>query len=350
MNDVEDWMARLMTHACCALFALIAGTIPLAAQSVADFYRNKTITVIVITAPGGTYDLYGRLAAQHLPRFLPGEPKGTVQYVPGANGVVGHLRLYNLSPKDGTEFALVSQDIAINQALYPNTAKFDASKLNWIGRLSSYTGVMVIASRTGVKAADDLRRIEVVAGAWGATGQSTVVPTLLNALAGTKFKVVTGYRGAAAVDIALERGEVDALSASWTSLKARKAQWLADKVVMVPFQLSHRRHPDLAHLPQIRELALTPEGRRILEYVESDTGIGFSLAAPPGVPAERIAALRQAYDKMIADPAFLAEAAARKLEIVPGNHQELAGIVSRTLSIPADDIQRLRTLIGAKAP
>lgn len=333
------------------VLVLIAGTVSAPAQSVADFYRQKTITVIVITSPGGTYDLYGRLVSKHLPRFMPGEPKGIVQYVPGANGVVGHVHLYNRSPQDGTEFALVSQDIAINQALYADSAKFDARKLQWIGRLSSYTGVMVVASRSGLKTAEDLRRIPIIAGAWGTTGQSYIVPTLLNALAGTKFKVVTGYPGAAAVDLAMERGEVDALSASWTSLKARKAQWLADKFAVVPFQLSMRRHPDLADLPQIRDLALTPEGRRIIGYVESDTGIGFSLAAPPNVPADRMAALRHAYGAMVADPEFLAEAQSRNLEIVPGTHQELEDIVSHTLSIPPDDLEKLRSLIGAgKAP
>lgn len=179
------------------------------AQTTADFYAGKSINFIVVFAPGGTYDLYSRLVASHLPRFIPGNPKIVVQYMPGAGGLNGAAHLAAQSPRDGTELGMVDRGIAVNQLLHPTATSLDASAFNWIGSVSSYGGIIQVSGRTGVRTADDLRRIPVVMGSWGVETSSYTLPVLLNALAGTKFKVVTGYRGAANVDLAIEGGEVD---------------------------------------------------------------------------------------------------------------------------------------------
>jgi tripartite-type tricarboxylate transporter receptor subunit TctC len=316
------------------------------AQTATDFYAQKTIRFTITYEPGGSYDLYARLAATHLPKHIPGQPAMVNQYMPGAGGLIGILHLNEKAPQDGTEIAILPRDLAINQMLRPETARYDARKFNWIGTLSSYAGVMFVASRTGVKTADDLKRITVVAGSWGQTTETYITPTLLNALADTKFKVVTGYRGGPDVDLAVERGEVDGRMSSWTLLKTQRAHWLADRTVVIPFQAGIKSHPELPQVPLITSMATTEEGKRILEFQNSDAGIGWSVVAPPNVPAERVAILRQAFQKMIVDPEFLADAQKRGLEITPASGQELEEIVNRTVATPPEALVTLKKLIG----
>jgi tripartite-type tricarboxylate transporter receptor subunit TctC len=316
------------------------------AQPAVDFFAQKQLKFMITYEPGGSYDLYARLVTLHLPRFLPGHPAMVLQYVPGAGGLLGTLYLHEKAAQDGSELAILPRDIAINQMLRPETAKYDARRFNWIGTLSSYAGVMFVASRTGVKIAEDLRRRDVIAGSWGPTTETFVTPTLLNALAGTKFKIVTGYRGGPDVDLAVERGEVDGRMASWTLLKTQRAHWLANGFVTVPFQAGLKSHLELQGVPLVASLALTEEGRRIFEFQNSDAGIGWSVVAPPNVPAERVAVLRAAFDRMVADPEFLAEAQKRGLEITPASGHELEEIVGRTVATPPSALVTLKKLIG----
>jgi tripartite-type tricarboxylate transporter receptor subunit TctC len=317
-----------------------------AAQGTDDF-GQKPIRFLVTYEPGGSYDLYARLVTTHMGKYLPGKPPIVVQYMPGAGGLLGTLHLYEKSPQDGTEIAILPRDIAINQMLRPETARYDARRFNWIGTLSSYAGVMFVASRTGVKTADDLRRIPVIAGSWGPTTETYITPMLLNALAGTKFKIVTGYRGGPDVDLAVERGEVDGRMSSWTLLKTQRASWLANGTVVMPFQSGLKSHPELTQIPLIADLATSAEGRRILEFQNSDAGIGWSVVAPPNVPAARVALLRQAFDKTMADPEFIADAAKRGLEINSATGQELEAIVGRTIATPADALASLKALLAS---
>jgi len=342
-------MRRWLRPAALVVFCVASGWAEQsAAQNAGDGFGRKTINFMITYEPGGSYDLYARLAAIHLPRHIPGHPAMVNQYMPGAGGLIGILHLFEKAPQDGTEIAILPRDLAINQRLRPDTARYDARRFNWIGTLSSYAGVMFVASRTGVKAAEDLRRVEVVAGSWGQTTETYITPTLLNALAATKFKLVTGYRGGPDVDLAVERGEVDGRMSSWTLLKTQRAQWLRAGFVVIPFQAGIKSHPELKDIPLIASLATSEEGRRILEFQNSDAGIGWSVVAPPNVPPERVAMLRQAFDKMIADPDFLADAQKRGLEINPASGRELAEIVNRTIATPAEALARLKKLIASQ--
>jgi tripartite-type tricarboxylate transporter receptor subunit TctC len=318
------------------------------ADPVSDFYRGKTITFITVYSPGGSYDLYGRLVATHLSRFIPGNPRIVVQYLPGAGGLNGALRLANQSPKDGTEIGMPDRGIAVNQVLNAAGVPLDASKFNWIGSVANYDGIIQISTRTGVKTADDLRTTPVVMGSWGVETSSYSFPVLLNALAGTKFKVVTGYRGAAEVDLAIEGGEVDGRLSSWVTLKYFKPGLLKDGKVVVVMQSGIKRNPDLPQIPLVKEMASTEQGRRILEFIDSDSAIGWSVVAPPGVPSDRVAALREAFDQMVKDPKFLADAQTRHLDIVPSTGQELEPLVKRTLAIPQDDVATIKNLLAVK--
>lgn len=328
-----------------ASFIAVAAPQGAPAQDAAD--GQKQIKFLVTYEPGGSYDLYARLVTTFMPKHLPGNPSMIVQYMAGAGGLIGTLHLYEKSPQDGSEIAILPRDIAINQMLRPESARYDARKFSWIGTLSTYAGVMFVAARTGVKTADDLRRIPVVVGSWGQTTETFITPTLLNALADTKFKIVTGYRGGPDVDLAVDRGEVDARMASWTLLKSQRAHWLADHFVVIPFQSGLKSHPELKGVPLIAELARTEEGRRILEFQNSDAGIGWSVVAPPNVPAARLAVLRQAFDKTIADPEFLAEAQKRGLEINPATGAELEAVVARTVATPPEALTTLKNILSA---
>jgi len=318
------------------------------AEAVTEFYRQRTITFVSVFAPGGTYDLYSRLVATHLPNFIPGNPRIIVQYMPGAGGLTGAVHLATQSPQDGTEIGMVDRAIAVNQVQRTVGVLLDANRFQWIGSVSSYGGVLQVAGRTGVKTADDLRQIPLVIGSWGVETSSYTMPVLLNALAGTKFKVVTGYRGAAEVDLAVESGEVDGRISSWSTLKYTKAAQLAEGKVAVVMQSGLKRNPDLPRVPLIGELAATEQGRRILEFIDSDSGIGWSVVAPPGVPLDRVAALRQAFDRMVEDPKFLGDAQAKHLDVVPSTGQEIEALVRRTVSVPREDIDAMNKLLSAK--
>jgi tripartite-type tricarboxylate transporter receptor subunit TctC len=337
---------RVCAVAWLAIQALLVFPDGARAQSGEDFFKGKTLRFTVVYEPGGTYDLYSRLVIAHLPKHIPGHPAILIQYMPGAGGMVGTVNLYEKAARDGTQLGMLPRDIAINQMLHPEEVRYDAKRFNWIGRISSYTGVMFVMSRTGVKTAADLRSKNVVAGAWGNTTDSYVTPTLLNALAGTHFKIITGYRGAADVDLAIERGEADARVASWTALKTTRGEWLSDGKVVVPFQTGLKRHPDLPELPLISDLATTDDGRRILEFMNSDSSVGWNVVVPPEVPADRVAVLRDAFDVTMADPDFLADAQKLKLETVPGRGDEVQKAVERTLAIPPDAIAKLTAIIG----
>jgi tripartite-type tricarboxylate transporter receptor subunit TctC len=336
-------LVRIIAINFCSIIAVLSEC-P-AAENASEFFRQKTIRFIVTYEPGGSYDLYARLATAHLGRHIPGNPSIQVQYMPGAGGLIGILHLFEKAQQDGTEIAILPRDLAINQRLHPEAARYDARKFNWIGTLSSYAGVMYVASRTGVKKAEDLRHIPVVTGSWGQTTETFITPTLLNALGGTKFKIVTGYRGGPDVDLAVERGEVDARMSSWTLLKSQRGGWLRDGFIVVPFQAGLRSHPDLPDVPLIASLATTEEGRRIFEFQNSDSGIGWSVVAPPNLPPERLSLLRQAFDAMIADPGFRADAQKRGLDLASASGKELEGIVERTIATPPEALTKLKQII-----
>ena len=341
-------LARRCVGALLAACIGFASIVLAQAQSAEEFFKGKTLRFTVVYEPGGTYDLYSRLLITHLPKHIPGNPTIVIQYMPGAGGMVGTVNLYEKAARDGTQLGMLPRDIAVNQMLHPDNARYDAERFNWIGRIATYTGVMMVMSRTGVKTADDLRRKDVVVGSWGNTTDSFVTPTLLNALAGTRFKIVTGYRGAADVDLAIERGEADARVASWTALKTTRGEWLKDGRIAVPLQTGLKRHADLPDLPLVSDLASSDAGRRILEFMNSDSSVGWNAIAPPDVPADRVAALRSAFDSTMRDPNFLADARKQGLEIVPGRGDEVQQVVEHTLATPSDLVARLAAIVGGQ--
>jgi tripartite-type tricarboxylate transporter receptor subunit TctC len=326
--------ARVVGALVAALVLVIAPQDRAAAQAGADFFKGKRINIMVAYETGGGYDLYARLIAQFLGRHLRGQPTIIVQNMPGAGGLKAARYLLDVAPKDGTTLGVLSQTVPFDTVL-GYSEDVDAGKFAWIGRISMNVEVGVAFARSGIRSFNDVRTRDVSVGGTGGTASSTVVPFLLSRLAGAKFKLVSGYRSANEVLLAMERGEVEMVGATGIStMVARWGPMLKDGSMRLIYQSALARHPDLPAVPTIGELGRSDEDRQILDLFASGSAIGRTVVAPRGVPADRITALQQAVAAALADPELRAFAAERSIALEPGSAAEIEGIVRRTLATP----------------
>jgi len=334
--------------AAAALFPAFAAT-PATADPVADFYKGKTVRVIIGYGEGGGYDLYGRLAAQYLGRFIPGNPTVIAQNMAGAGSRIAAKYLYTAAPKDGTHIGIVSQAIANDAALEGGSKDFDVTRFAWIGRFNSNVDVGITLHDSPVKTLQDALTREVAIGGLAPGTNSVIVPRLLNSLLGTKFKIIQGYKSSAEVSLAAERREVDAVAAiGWPTIKSTKPEWLGEKKANVLYQVALKRHVEIPGAPALGELGKTPEANAIFRFMGSSSDIGRSLFAPPDVPAERIAALRKAFMAMVDDPEFKADTERRRIELDPLDGERIGEIVKETMATPRDLLDRVKEAFEAK--
>ena len=304
-----------------------------AAQPVADSPRDRQITFIVAFNPGGTYDLYARLAAAHLPRHLDGRPSIIVRNMQGANGARGANFLAEQAARDGSVIGMVSQAIALKKVLDDPSVRLDVSRLNWIGRISSAIEATVIWHSSATKTIEDATRRETVLAATGALGTPETNPRLMNRFAGTRFKIIAGYPGTAATMLAMEKGEVEGAYAGLGTLLSHHSDWLRDKKITVLVQYSAVRHSAFSDVPAIVEFAQTAEERAVLELFASSAEIGLSIVAPPQVPEAALSTLRSAFNAMVSDGSFLTDARARQMEIEPLSGEILQSRVLQLLKV-----------------
>jgi tripartite-type tricarboxylate transporter receptor subunit TctC len=336
-------MARTrMTLAAGLLFASVAGT-PAAAQSVADFYRGKTINVLIGVGVGGEYDLQARLVARHIGKHIPGNPAVVAQNMTGAGGLKMANYLFTQAPRDGTSIGMLGNNFAATQTVGGKGVQFDTARFQWLGTIAPVVETMAVWHTTGVKTIDDLRKRPTVAGASGRGAITFFYPTMMNEFLGTRFKVVTGYQGGNAINLAMERGEVEARNNTWSSWKATRPLWLKEKKITVVAQAGPRA-PDL-EAPSVEALAKTPQDRQVIELIVSGTQLGRPLATTPGVPAERVAALRDAYRATMKDPAFLKDAAKLNFEVRPVYGEQLQKIVAGVVGTPKEIAARAKPLL-----
>ena len=302
-------------------------------KSVASFYAHKTVTLLIGFRFGGGYDLYGRLLARHLGRHIPGNPTVVPKNKTGAGGVVLANSLYNVENRDGTVLAILSQSSPIAQRLQYKGVRYDAAKFNWIGRMATASEVVIVWSATGIKSLADAKKRVVTMGATGAAGTSAIYPYLLNNMAGTKFKLVTGYRGMSATWLAMERGEIDGASNGLDTFRSGRPNWLKEKKVTGMVQVALSRQPEFPNVPLLYEVATNDLDRQVLRLFANATGIGRAIAAPPGVPADRLKVLKQAFMDTMKDPQFLADAEKMRAEIEPMTGSELQKIVASSVSV-----------------
>ncbi len=312
------------------------------AQSPADFYKGKDVKMLISHPAGGGYDVYARLFARHLSRFLDGNPNVIPQNMPGAAGIVMANSLAGAQPQDGTVIGLGPGSIGTGDLFKTSGARYDARKLSWIGSMNADVGVSLAWANAAVKKAQDLETTELIVGGAGATDQSVVYPVALHRILGLKFKVIPGYAGSAATSLAMERGEVSGIGGmNYSSILANKPDWVRDKKVNILIQLALERHPDLPNVPTVIELAKTDEQRQVLQLIFSQSSMGRAIFGPPGIPADRLAALRSAFDRMMVDKEFLAEAERMKMEInQPMSGAKMQELIERLYKTPADVVKK----------
>ena len=327
-------MKNLCNHVAAVLLVAAAPGLS-RADPVADFYKEKSIRVIISGESGGTYDSDGRLVAKHIAKHIPGNPRVIPENMLGASGRVAANYLYNAAPKDGTVIAILQQSVALGQALGESGIQYDAARFNWIGSPVRPDETLVVWHTTGVKTMEDAKKKEVIIGATSPTGMNYLYPKLANELLGTKFKIVTGYPGGTPIMLALERGEVEGRGSNpWSDWKLRKPDWVRDKKIIPLMQMSLFKHPDLPDVPLMVDLAPNDTARAVFELVTITGELGRPFLTAPDVPAERVKALRAAFDATMKDPEFLAEAAKIQKEIHPIHWEEMDQLVKRVLNAP----------------
>jgi tripartite-type tricarboxylate transporter receptor subunit TctC len=329
-----------------SLLTVAAGSA--AAQPAEQFFKGKVINLYIGFAPGGTYDYYSRLFARFAGKHIAGNPTIVPQNMPGAGSFQAANFLYAVAPKDGTAMAMISQVSAIEEALQSPGIQFKTAEFNWIGRMSAILEVHFTWKTSKVKTIQDAREYEAPLAGTGVGSPSEGYPKLLNALAGTKFKVISGYPGSTQGMMAMERGEVDGALTSWHTLNRTKPDWLRNRDINLLVQYAPRRHPDLADVPAVVELGKTPEANRILGFYSSSAELGRSVVAPPGVPTERVRILRSAFDAMLKDPEFRAEIDKSQLEFQPASGDDVQKLVSDTANVDKHIAEQTKAILRAR--
>ena len=306
------------------------------AQSPADFYRGKTVSIIVGFGAGGGYDLYARLLGRFIGEHIPGKPNVIVQNMEGAGSVRAANFVYALGAKDGTVIAAVNQNMPMYQLLGGKAAQFVAARMVWLGSMGGSNGLLYTWHTSPVKSIEEARRTEVKLGGTGTNSDSHIFPTLINNLIGTKFKVINGYSGGSKeVHLALERGEVEGRGGNaWASLTSSNRDWIDQKKLNFLVQIGFKPEPEIPQVPMLQDLVKTERDRQIVDLVSLPTVLGYAHWVAPEVPADRVAALRSAYAATLKDPAFLAEARRLGMLLRPATGAEVEAQVAKVASTP----------------
>lgn len=335
-------ISKLKIAAALAGFGMIAFGGVSGAQA-EDFYKGKTVRMIIGYGPGGGYDVYGRIVARHMARLLPGAPTLVPQNMPGAGSARAAQYLSVSAPQDGTVWATLGQNLPLDQALNPKKAKYDTRKLLWIGNINRGNNVVMIWHTAGVKSIEDAKKKDVYTSATGETSTSVQYPRVLNNMFGTRFKIIAGFGGGSELNLAIERGEVQGRgSNAWASIKANTPHYLSEKKVEIILQMGLEREKDLPDVPLLIDLARNPAERRVLELISAGTDIGRPILTTPGVPADRVKLLRATFDAMAGDKTFLAEAAKAKLDVSPVPGEKLQAIVENIVTAPSDIVELVK--------
>jgi tripartite-type tricarboxylate transporter receptor subunit TctC len=337
---------RRATHSLSAAAAALAcvGAVPAAAQSAADFYKGKQINLLIGVGVGGEYDLHARLSGRYIGKHIPGNPTVVPQNMTGAGGLKMANYLYTVAPKDGTSLGMMANNFPMMQAVEANGVQFDATKMFWIGSIAPTVETMGVWHTAEVNSVEDARNKEIVAGASGRGAITFTFPTAMNEFLGTKFKIVTGYEGGNAINLAMERGEVQARNNTWSSWKVTKADWLRDKKIVIIAQAGPKAK-DLPGVPSLTELARSEDDRKILELIVSGTEFGRPLATTSGVPAERVKALRDAFMATMKDAEFLAEANKLNIEVDPVSGEHMQQLATKLMATPKNLAARAKAIV-----
>jgi tripartite-type tricarboxylate transporter receptor subunit TctC len=314
------------------------------ADPVEDFYKGKSISLIIGTGEGGGYDLSARLIAQHLSDFIAGHPTIIPRNMPGAGSIAAAEYAYSVAPRDGTTLLVVQPTFVLEKITNP-VRRYESEKFTYIGRVDQSILVGLVWHSSPAQSIEDLKRIPISVSANGAAGTAATIPWALDRMIGTRMKVVLGYDSSAAMGLAMERGETDGNgSTSWDYLET-KHEWFDDRSINILFTIALTRFSKIPDVPTILELTDNARDRNALKLIASTSTIGRALLSTPDVPPDRVAALRRAFDRMVKDPQFLADAAARRLGVDPLSGEELQKIVLDVTSQPQEVIDTMNAAI-----
>jgi len=324
-----------------AALAAILVSLALPAMAQDAFYKGKTIDIIVGYTVDNSFDTYPRMLAKVLPRYIPGSPSIVVQNMPGAGSMRATNHLYNIAAKDGTVLGVIDQAMPLNQLLKRPGLQADVFKFNWIGRFVDNSSILYARGEAPVKKAEDLFTKELIAATPGVSSRLNYLA--LNTVAHTKIKMLTGYDGSSSARLALERGEIDALTQPWPAVRAEFPTQIKEGKINLLLQADLHKHAELQAVPRMVDLAKDEDGRKLLELFSSSADVGRSLMAPPGIPTARVAMLRQAFMKAIEDPEFKAEAAKAQLDLAPMSGEDLQAMI-QGLSYPPALLEKAREI------
>lgn len=340
-------LSRASTSMGFALSLSVVAESPAFAQdTVEEFYRGKTIDLIIGYSPGGGYDQYARLVARYLPKYIPSNPSIVPRNMPGASSRLAAGYVYNVAPQDGTILATADQSLSVAQAMGDKSLQLDAGQFGYVGSPSMENNVLITWHDSGIETVEDAK---AVAAPIGATGGSTSsqYPTIMNELLGTKFEIITGYPGGNNINFAMESGEVAGRgSVNWASLKP--LGWYENGLINVLVQIGLQREPDLPNISLLFELAENEDDQNLLRLLSAPIAVGRPIFTTPNVPQERLDALREAFDAMVADPEFIEAATAEGLGVQPTSGVELQQIVNDIISTPPEIGARLGEFIGVQ--
>ena len=340
---------KLIRAIVAAMLAILAPAAVVFAQSVSDFYKGRQINLYIGYSPGGAYDLYARVIGRHMGAHIPGNPTLVPQNMEGAGSLRLANYLYRVAPQDGSAIATFGRGIAFDPLLIGQGDAFDAQKFNWLGSANNEVSVCVAMKDSGITKFEDLFTKELTVGGTGASADTDQFPRVLNGVLGTHFKIVQGYPGGNDVVLAMERGEVQGRCGwSWSSVKSTHKSWIDDKRMIVLVQLSLTKHPELPDVPLVMDYAKTDEQRQILKMIFARNVMGRPYVAPPNLPADRVAALRQAFMDTMTDKDFLAEADKTQLEINPVSGAEVEKLVAEVYATPPDVIAKAKEAAAAQ--
>lgn len=338
-------MSRCITAAVATLAVLLSAP-QVRADEVADFYKGKSVTILLGTGPGRTYDLYARILGNHMMRHLPGKPTYVMQYMRGAGGLKATNYLYNVAPKDGTVIATLFATLPSLQLFKPDAAKYDPLKFSWLGAFSRTVNVIVVNANAPATTLEEAMTKEVIIGSIGKGNTTYQFPALINGAFGTSFKIISGYGSGGAIYKAMESGEVHGYAPVWLSVVATKEEAFRKGEIKVLVQGGLEKLPELPDVPLLLDLAKTDEQRAMIRFLSAASPLGRAAQAPPGIPKARHDALTRALAETVKDPAYLAEMKKRKLSVAFTSREDTVALVRQIMETPKPVVDRLRTVLG----
>jgi tripartite-type tricarboxylate transporter receptor subunit TctC len=330
----------LVASALCPLTTATAGA--------EAMFEGKTVTIVTSTAESGgaSYAGIAKALTRAMPAYLPGNPTMIVKAMPGAGNVLATNYMFNIAPKDGTTIAVIDNSIPLHQALGGMGVRYDARKFNWLGSTGTYNSIAYVWHTAGFKTIQDTMEREVILGGTGVGSSIVIYPTVMNNVLGTRFKIVLGYKGTAEIDLAMERGELQARTGSYAALISNHPEWMPQHKIDILLQIGSKRDKALPDVPLMTEIAKTDEQRQILKLISSPIALGRPYLAPPDVAADRVAILRQAFQSSLRDKGLLEEARKLDFEIDPVSGEEIAQVVNETIDAPATIIEKTKAALG----